>query len=97
MGNEQPDDVQLLCSTCHEQADKQREAVNRWKPRRVLARNAGTGWTSELDQQLKLRREAGASSEELALEFERTKGAITSRLAKLGLPVDEPLSKPDET
>jgi 5-methylcytosine-specific restriction protein A len=96
MGNEQPEDVQLLCSTCHEQADEERAAVNRLRLRRVLPRQAGTGWTSELDQQLRLRWEACASTEELVLEFERTKGAITSRLAKLGLPVDEPGSKLDE-
>jgi len=94
MGNEQPEDVQLLCSTCHEPADEKRVEA-RLRP--VLPRNYGTGWTSELDQQLKSRWASGASSEELALEFGRTKSSITLRLAKLGLPVHEPLSKLDET
>jgi hypothetical protein len=89
MGNELPKDVQLLCSTCHQQADEERAVENRFGRRRISPRNAGTGWTSELDQQLKSRREAGASSEDLTQEFERTRGAITARLAKLGFATDD--------
>jgi 5-methylcytosine-specific restriction endonuclease McrA len=29
IGNEQPEDVQLLCSDCHERADEKRAAANR--------------------------------------------------------------------
>ncbi|WP_342733753.1 hypothetical protein [Bradyrhizobium sp. B117] len=59
------------------------------RERTGLPRNNGEKWTAKLDRQLKSRWEEGASADELAREFERTKGAITSRLVLLGLMVHE--------
>ncbi|KRR15002.1 hypothetical protein [Bradyrhizobium valentinum] len=50
--------------------------------------NNGAKWTKEQDDQLKTRWEARIPLRGIAAEFERTQGAITARLVRLGLAVD---------
>ena len=54
-------------------------------PRRELPQNAGKPWSPEDDERLKAFFEAGMTKKELCVEFKRTTGSITSRLARLGL------------
>jgi len=42
-------------------------------------------WTDELDEELETMFDAGKTYQEMSVEFERSKGAIISRLKKLGL------------
>ena len=42
-------------------------------------------WSPELDEELETMFDAGNTYQEIAVEFERTKGAIISRLKKIGL------------
>jgi len=49
-----------------------------------LPNNAGNPWTNEEDHQLKEAFEAGSTIDELSDKHHRTKGAIKSRLTKLG-------------
>lgn len=49
--------------------------------------NAGEKWTPELDDVLRLKFEAGERPQDIAVEFQRTPGAITARLVRLGLIV----------
>jgi hypothetical protein len=49
--------------------------------------NAGEKWTPELDNELRLRFAAGERPGDIAVEFQRTSGAITARLVRLGLIV----------
>jgi len=63
---------------------KENKAIN------ASAVNRGHLWTLEMDQQLKLRFEEGASQSELALELGRTKQGIKARLEMHGLiPTDD--------
>jgi hypothetical protein len=55
------------------------------KPKKNMPANAGKPWTTEEDIKLKACYEAGMSRKELCVEFERTSGSITSRLARLGV------------
>ena len=50
-----------------------------------LPENTGKPWTKSDDETLREMFEKGASKEELCAYFKRTKGAINSRLARLGL------------
>jgi hypothetical protein len=64
----------------------------RSKTVRVVSRsgplaNAGEKWTLELDNLLRLKFGAGEQLSDIAVEFQRTSGAITSRLVHLGLIV----------
>ena len=47
--------------------------------------NQGAKWTMELDNELKELYQNGAKVAELAKKYQRTSGAIRSRLAKFGL------------
>jgi hypothetical protein len=58
------------------------------KPKSNLPANAGKPWPAEDDAELKTCFEAGMSTKELSLKFERTSGSITSRLKHLGLIID---------
>ena len=48
------------------------------------ARNAGQAWSDADDQSLAAAFDAGTTIAALALQMERTRGAITARLVKLG-------------
>lgn len=50
----------------------------------LAARNAGRPWSAHDDQALIEAFDAGASVGALAVQMERTRGAITARLVKLG-------------
>src|SRR5215207_1293914 len=50
---------------------------------------AGQPWTVDLDKRLMARWNEGVEISPLAAEFGRTKGAIKSRLVKLGCPTDQ--------
>jgi hypothetical protein len=52
-------------------------------------RNVGAPWTNELDQKLRHEWNQAGSIEKIAKEFERTDGAIRSRLIKLGVIRDD--------
>lgn len=54
------------------------------KSKSPLPENAGKPWTAEDDETLCRLFDSGVSTKELAEHFQRTKGAITSRLARLG-------------
>ncbi|MBA0204637.1 hypothetical protein [Pectobacterium aroidearum] len=60
--------------------EKQQENIKTGRPK-----NAGLAWNDELREQLASNFQNGISINELAIFFERTKGAITSELAKQGL------------
>lgn len=60
--------------------EKQEENVAANRPR-----NAGLPWTESLREELARKFKGGARLDELAQEFERTKGAIISELVKQGL------------
>lgn len=60
--------------------EKRRENVVKGRPR-----NAGLPWTGDLKEELSRKFKDGARLDELAQDFERTKGAIISELVKLGL------------
>ena len=55
------------------------------KPKGEQPQNAGKPWTSEDDEKLKACFESKMSKKEIAAEFERSTGSISSRLARLGL------------
>jgi len=59
---------------------KQRENTDIGKPK-----NAGLPWTKELKVEVASRFRSGSSYSELAVYFERTRGAIVSELTKQGL------------
>lgn len=52
---------------------------------KTLPENAGAPWTTEADEELKLMYEKGIHISELSKHFGRTRGAIKSRLDKLGI------------
>ncbi len=64
------------------------QALERLKKRqsrqRNLPENAGKPWSEEEEQQLITGHDSGLSTQELATRHKRTKGAIRSRLVKLG-------------
>ncbi|MBA5238414.1 hypothetical protein L0Y26_13375 [Pectobacterium aroidearum] len=60
--------------------EKQQENIKTGRPK-----NAGLAWNDELREQLASNFQNGISINELAIFFERTKGAIMSELAKQGL------------
>lgn len=54
------------------------------KPNPPLPENAGKSWTTEDDETLCQLYDSGANTKEMAEHFQRTAGAITSRLIRLG-------------
>ena len=54
------------------------------KSKSQLQENAGKPWTTKDDETLCQLFDSGVGTKELAARFLRTKGAITSRLARLG-------------
>ena len=52
---------------------------------RAVLENAGKPWSSEADEELKTRYLSGEKISSLSKYFQRTRGSIESRLAKLGL------------
>ncbi|MCL6331692.1 hypothetical protein EXT51_19580 [Pectobacterium carotovorum subsp. carotovorum] len=60
--------------------EKQQDNLKAGRPK-----NAGIAWDDELRELLASRFQSGASIDELATNFERTKGAIMSELTKQGL------------
>ena len=54
------------------------------KPKKTQAENAGKPWTTEDDARLCQMFDAGATKRELCERFQRSEGAIESRLARLG-------------
>lgn len=60
--------------------EKQQENISSGRPR-----NAGLPWTDSLKEELARRFKGGASLDELAKDFERTKGSIVSELVKQGI------------
>ncbi|MCE1238018.1 MAG: hypothetical protein LWW93_16840 [Hyphomicrobiales bacterium] len=56
----------------------------RCEPKRKPPANTGRPWTEELDRLLVTSWRTGASVSALARDFERTEGAIASRLVRLG-------------
>lgn len=60
--------------------EKQQENVAAGRPR-----NAGLPWTESLKEELTRQFKGGARLDQLAQNFERTKGAIISELVKQGL------------
>lgn len=60
--------------------EKQQENISSGRPR-----NAGLPWTESLKEELVRRFKGGASLDELAKDFERTKGSIVSELVKQGI------------
>ena len=59
------------------------------KAKNPLTENAGKPWTSEDDGNLIEMYEKGVSITKIAAHYKRTKGAIRSRLVKLGLEEDK--------
>lgn len=59
------------------------------KSRKPLTENAGKPWTSEDDGNLIEMYEDGISITEIAAHYKRTRGAIRSRLVKLGIEEDK--------
>lgn len=60
------------------------QAGKRDRPRAAAAANAGKPWTEAQDQQLAAAFDAGTTLAELTRAHGRTRGAITSRLIRLG-------------
>ncbi|ATV42305.1 hypothetical protein V6M93_01160 [Pectobacterium brasiliense] len=60
--------------------EKQQDNIKAGRPK-----NAGISWDDELKALLASTFQSGASIDELATNFERTKGAIVSELTKQGL------------
>jgi hypothetical protein len=60
------------------------QANKRVRPQPVNPTNAGKSWTEAEDQQLAHAFDAGTAVAELARTHQRTSGAITSRLIRLG-------------
>jgi len=60
--------------------EKQQENISSGRPR-----NAGLPWTDSLKEELARRFKGGASLDELAKDFERSKGSIISELVKQGI------------
>lgn len=60
--------------------EKQQENVAAGRPR-----NVGLPWTESLKEELARKFKGGARLDQLAQDFERTKGAIISELVKQGL------------
>ena len=54
------------------------------KPKLPLSKNAGKPWPAEDDNTLCQLYDSGMSTKELAEHFQRSRGAITSRLVRLG-------------
>lgn len=52
---------------------------------KVLPKKAGRPWTKEDDKKLRELFDSGMTKQDLCIEFDRSLGSITSRLAKLGL------------
>jgi hypothetical protein len=78
------------------------------KNKAAMPPNVGQPWSEELDARLKARWTEGADVRQLAAEFGRSRGGITSRLVHLGLVPDRqsadsripavlPPSRSDET
>ena len=77
------DIVRALC-TATEELKKAEKRKNR-----KLPENAGKPWNEALDNELKDMFFSGKSETELSKYFKRTKGAISSRLERLGLKEKE--------
>ena len=77
----QPDVIRALhlAVTILEKAEKAE------KRERNLPENAGKPWSTEADEELKTRYLSGEKISSLSKYFQRTRGSIESRLAKLGL------------
>ncbi|GAB2483942.1 hypothetical protein GCM10027082_38570 [Comamonas humi] len=58
--------------------------AGRGKPAKPLPGNAGRAWSSEEDEELLARFDAGIPVKELAEKHARSRGAIHSRLLRLG-------------
>ena len=58
--------------------------LDRQAPSTEQPENAGKPWTKEDDEELCRRVDSGDSVKELSLAFKRSRGAITSRLKRLG-------------
>ncbi|WP_048708957.1 hypothetical protein [Microvirga massiliensis] len=58
------------------------------KYKAAMPPNVGQPWSEELDAHLKARWTDGADVRQLAAEFGRSRGGITSRLVRLGLVPD---------
>lgn len=54
------------------------------KPKPPFPENAGKPWSAEDDKTLSQMYDSGMSTKELAERFQRSRGAITSRLVRLG-------------
>lgn len=54
------------------------------KPKPPLSKNAGKPWVEDDDHTLCQLYDSGMSTKELAERFQRSRGAITSRLVRLG-------------
>jgi hypothetical protein len=68
------------------EGDRHVQAASPSAPRTLglAARNAGRPWSAADDEALVAQFDAGATIGALALQMERTRGAITARLVKLG-------------
>lgn len=53
--------------------------------KKVQPENAGKPWTTQADDELRMMYESGKRISEISKHFGRTKGAIESRLEKLGV------------
>ena len=60
-------------------------ALDTSKLKRELSLNAGKPWSTEDNERLKACVESGMTMKELCVEFQRSAGSISSRLARLGL------------
>lgn len=59
-------------------------AIRAIEARKIIEGRAGQPWTSEEDEQLALAFDANASLQQMSIEHGRSRGAIRSRLIKLG-------------
>lgn len=55
------------------------------KSKKNMPANAGKPWAKEDDEHLQVCVESGMTTKEIAEEFKRSTGSISSRLARLGL------------
>lgn len=81
---QQPATLRVVFAALGLLAAEHAPARNREPPLALAARNAGRPWSATDDAALAAAFDAGSTIGALAVQMERTRGAITARLVKLG-------------